>query len=282
MNGYLYRYATLRFIPDTVTQEFINIGVAIYSQEARYFKTRLNSRYSRISGIFHGLDGNHYHRVIGALERSAEQLQQRWQQNDWTNQPPDDITLALAQLLPPDDSSLLFVVGGGGFSENLDKELDELYMRLVTKHETDEESERRDDDQIWQIYQRALEPFEVLPKLGPVTINAPTFSYNFTRAWKNERWHPVEPVSLDLARPTSIANKASKWIGHSLKLHKNSELGTLYLLLGAPSDPKLMNEYHKAVTSLRELTKDTEIIEEERASEFSAKLAQIIEEHSVA
>jgi hypothetical protein len=33
-----YSFSVLRYVHDPVTQEFVNIGVAVFSPEARYFR----------------------------------------------------------------------------------------------------------------------------------------------------------------------------------------------------------------------------------------------------
>ena len=279
MKQYLYRYAVLRFIPDTLTQEFVNIGVVVFSYTASYFKASLNNRYGRISNLFHGIDGNHYRRVIHSIEHSIEKIQQSWQQGKLFTTVPEDFSELLNQVLPPDDSSLSFMITGGGIAEELDQELAELYSRLVTKYETKADDERRNDAQVWRIFEHEFQKYEILTKLNPVRITTSTFEYEFRHAWKNERWHPVEAVSLDLVHPASIASKATKWIGNAISLKDSGDLGTLYLLLGKPQDSDLIDSYRKAVLNLRSHTPNVRIIEEDKAREFSEEFAAEIASH---
>ena len=121
---------------------------------------------------------------------------------------------------------------------------------------------------------------EVTAHLAPVTIHTDTFSLDFQHAWKNERWHPLEPVSLDLVQEASISNKASRWIGHTLALKEAEELGRIYILLGAPREERLLRIYENAVANMHKLMPpNAEIVREEQAAEFSERLAREIESH---
>jgi hypothetical protein len=43
-----YSYSVLRYMHDAVTQEFINIGVAVYSPEGKFFDAICTTSYRRI------------------------------------------------------------------------------------------------------------------------------------------------------------------------------------------------------------------------------------------
>jgi len=52
-----YTFSTLRYIYDPVTLEFVNVGVVVYSQEARQMRARCTAQYGRISKLFASFDG---------------------------------------------------------------------------------------------------------------------------------------------------------------------------------------------------------------------------------
>jgi len=280
MNGYPFQFAVLRYTHDPVTQEFLNVGIVVYSAQARYLKASINLRYSRLSDAFRGIDGDDYRRVMGFLERRFAQIGADLQEPRLFGDVPTRIEVILDMVLPADDSSLVFRGFGAGFAEDLDHELEALYERLVTRYASREERPSRDDDEVWRTYRQHLEHRNILSHFQPVNLRTPHYSYRFSYAWHNERWHPIEPVSLDLVRPESIRNKTDRWVGRAVNLRDCPDLGTLYLLLGAPRDPALLQTYQEAVYNLdRNIPVKHRIVEESEAVSFSQELARMIRAH---
>ena len=52
-----YSFSVLRYVHDPVTQEFVNIGVAVFSPEARYFRAICTTSYNRVTQMFGAIDG---------------------------------------------------------------------------------------------------------------------------------------------------------------------------------------------------------------------------------
>ena len=279
MTEQLFQYAVLRYVHDPVTQEFVNIGVLLFAPEEAQIGCLLNTRYSRLSNTFQQVDGPYIRAQLSALERMVGALRLRWQQGNWLERPKSVHELT-SMLLPPDDSSLVFGGFGGGLTTDLDAELRRLYMRLVMRYADREDAASRDDAEVWQVFHKELAQREVTLHLAPVTIRTDTFSLDFQHAWKNERWHPLEPISFDLVHESSILNKASKWVGHTLSLKESEDLGTIYFLLGSPRQEHLLRPYENALTNMRKLMPpNAELIREEEAAEFSERLAREIESH---
>lgn len=143
MHGTLYKTIIFRYVYDTVTQEFVNIGVAICAPETNYVKARFNPDCRRVSQFFQPIDTNFYRILIQSIQT---QLQQQWQKNEQSQEKPIDIELLMAQVMPRDDSSLVYAILGGGRSKDLDGELARLYQRYVTRYDKPEFSESCADD----------------------------------------------------------------------------------------------------------------------------------------
>ena len=284
MSEYTFQFAVLRYIHDPVTQEFLNIGVVIYSKEARYIKPLINSKYGRLSKTFRGVNGEYYRHVTDHIARQLIALHERYHsQLDLFDELPPQIELILNPILPPDDSSLIFGGYGGGLTRNLDDELRRLYERLVIKYAEEDKLESRNDQQIWQVYSHEFDKRHITLHLSPATIKTPTYYYEFDHAWKNDRWHPLEPISFDLIQERSIMEKANRWIGRALTLADSEDIGKLYMLLGSPTRRDLRAIYQNAVANMRSKLSGSklefEIIEEEEAANFSEKLAKLIKDH---
>lgn len=284
MNDFAFQYAILRYMHDPLTGEFINVGVVIHSKEARYLKLDVNPRYSRLSKTFNEINGTYYRRIVGHLQRQIAAFHQKYHsQYDLLDEMPAKLDIILNSILSPDDSSLIFGGYGSGLTSDLDKEIKRLFERFVLKYEEQKTEESRNEQQVWHAYAQELDKHNISLQLAPVTIRTQTYQYDFDHAWKNDRWHPIEPVSFDLQEEQSIRNKSDRWIGRILNLADSDEIGTLYMLTGAPRHSQLMPVYHHATKNLRDKTARTglkvEIIEEDEAANFSERLAKLIQEH---
>jgi hypothetical protein len=277
MNEFAFQFAVLRYIHDPATEEFLNVGVVVYSREARYLRAVVNMRYSRLSDAFQEINGDHYRRVVHYIERCLAERHYRLQQLELFDELPAQIETILGQVLPAIDSSLVFGGYGGGITADLEAELNRLYKRLVERYTEREQDYSRTDQQVWQIYSQEFDKHNITPQLAPVTIRTPTYHYEFEHAWKNGRWQPLEPISFDLLHERSILEKANRWIGRATMLADSEEIGTLHMLLGSPHRRELQPAYQKALRNLKAKLPaqlKVEMIEEEEAAGFSARLGE--------
>src|SRR3712207_6101453 len=134
MNECIFQFAVLRYIHDPATEEFLNVGVVVYSKEARYLRALVSMKYSRLSNAFQEINGDHYRRIVNYIERSLAHRHHQFQQLELFNDLPLKLETILHQVLPPDDSSLIFGGYGGGIAVDLDAELNRLYKRLVEQY----------------------------------------------------------------------------------------------------------------------------------------------------
>lgn len=74
MTAHPFQYAVLRYIHDPITEEFLNIGVVVYSRESRYLQTKISKRYGRVSQTFGGIHRTNYNRITSAIMRRTAQL----------------------------------------------------------------------------------------------------------------------------------------------------------------------------------------------------------------
>lgn len=281
MSKMSFQFAVLRYFHDSVTQEFLNIGVVVYSKEKRYLRTLINKRYGRVSKTFDGIDRNHYGRMVSSVENSINQFGMKMEKVSLFDNYPDLISDLLDQIVSPDDSSLRFGGFGGGLVNNLDDELERLYVRLVERYEGREVSESRRDEQVWHDYAKLFSDFQIVEHLQPKTLGTDNYQYTFSHVFKNDAWHPMEPVSFDLADQGYILEKANKWIGRSLLLAESQELGTIYLLLGAPSRPELNEAYLTAARNLETKISGVavKVVKEEESEKFTKEFAEYVKSH---
>ncbi len=281
MTDYGFRYAVLRYTHDQVTEEFVNVGVLIYSREARYLDAKVNQRYGRISDCFTSIDSNQYRRFVRFVAAEVSRLAEDISQPSLFRSLPDDVIEFADRLVPRDDSAFSFAVGGGGLSEDLASTLERLFERLVLRYESGEQALSRTDEQVWGAFEPSLSEYGIMSHLAPATVTTPTYEYRFQRTWRNEILHALEPVSLDLVRGGSLLEKANTWIGRGQLLCQSPSLGDLFLLLGKPSDDSLVKTYDNAVRNMGYglTNRPVTFVQETDADAFAREFAERIRKH---
>ncbi len=275
---FAYHFSVLRYVPDPVTEEFVNIGVVLFSPAAKYMRAVCTSSYSRITRVFERIDGDRFRQLSRYVQDQvcASGLKQETALPFGPEQRLGDL---LAKILPPDDSALQLSAAGVGLSENLDGTLQELYQRHVERYNVLDESTRRSDEEVWRVFKESLDRVFVTRRLKPWRIVAPDFEYEFKRSWKNERWHVYEPVSFDLVEPDSILDKANRWLGRATNLRDSREPFAIHFLLGEPRDHELRAAFVKAENILHKIPGEKQFVREAEA--FASELAREIEAHPV-
>jgi hypothetical protein len=273
-----YSFSVLRYIHDPVTQEFANIGIAVWSKERNYLNARCEIHYARISKIFGNIDGDRFRQATRFIQDRVQSIGE-----DLQSSLPfeSDLTIErlLAMVLPLDDSAFQFSAAGVGLSNDLEETLSELFERFVEKYSVRVESSHRDDDEVWRVYREPLERHYVISRLSPKKIVSANFDYEFQHSWKNEKWHVYEPVSFDLLEATSILDKANRWLGRGMSLADSSEKFKMYLLLGEPQDRSLKSTFFKAQNILNKMPGKPELVKESEAEDFAEELAAEIKAH---
>lgn len=281
-----FQYAILRYMHDAVTGEFQNVGLALYSRSARYFRAQTLARFQRISQAFPGHDWDYYRRYLDrtgtALDRLSEEVGS--EQASFLGTLPERLDLLLQPILTPQEGGLQFSEVRAGLAEDFDTVFDQLYDRLVEVYLEEPERNTRDEEDVWQVFKHPLKELNVLSRLRPFELRTKLDTYSFNHAWKNGKWHVLQPVSFDLIQPTSIKNKAKLWGAHARIINTSPEFSKLYLLLGKPrrESAVIQKAYGEAKAIIQELGADVnlELVEEAKAEEFARKVKPLVEEHA--
>jgi hypothetical protein len=274
-----YSYSVLRYVHDPVSQEFVNIGVAVFSPEARYLRAICTTNYGRITNMFEKIDGQRFRQITRAIQEQIRAVG-----DDYGFGLPFESALTvdhlLARVLPADDSGLQFSKSGVGLSADLDQTLSDLYQRHVEHYAALAESTRRTDEDVWRVFREPLDKFHVTPRLRPKQIVASSYEYEFERSWKNEIWHVCEPVSFDMVEAGSMLEKANRWVGRATSLMDSSEPFRIHMLLGEPTDDRLMPAFVKAQNILNKMPVKKEFVRESEAQAFAEELAREVQKHA--
>jgi len=273
-----YSFSVLRYVHDPVTQEFVNIGVAMFSAEAKYLRAICTTSYGRITHMFQKIDGQRFRQLSRFIQDQICAAGQEYESALPFEAGPT-IEHLLAKVLPPDDSAIQFSKAGVGLSADLDRTLHELYQRHVEHYAASGESPRRTDEDVWRVFREPLDRVHVTPRLKPKRIVAPSYEYEFERSWKNEIWNVYEPVSFDMVEAASMLDKANRWVGRATSLMDSSEPFRIYMLLGEPTDDRLKPTFVKAQNILNKMPGKKEFIRESEAEAFAEELAREVAKH---
>ena len=275
-----YSYTVLRYVHDTVTGEFVNVGVALHAPEVGYLNAICRTTYRRVSSVFPGLKGEHFRTVMRHVQARFEQLGEQLPSKQ-TGSGKQSLTDIARSVLPADDSSFQWSPVGVGLATDPSQKLEALFNRMVMRYDEQTSARvRRTDDDVWRNFKRDLEQRRLLKYFEPKTIAVENDEVRFEHAWKNGVWHCVEPVSFDMAAPESIKDKAHKLLGQITSISSSPESFRLYMLVARPEDDALVPAFESALSILAKMQCDKEIVLEGDHVALADRLASEVEAHA--
>ncbi|HUF08543.1 MAG TPA: DUF3037 domain-containing protein [Rhodothermales bacterium] len=271
-----YTFCVLRYVHDPIAEESLNVGILLFSAEQQLLSTMLELRYERLSSTFSGFDGERYKQVLrhfeSAIDRERTEIfaSQLFEVADRPSPSAGSIARRVWT-----DLGLSYRVSDSmaGLSSNLDETLSDLFDRLVSSQWDRKVSEHVSDDQVWSNVRTRIAPV-VTRILRPKTFETPAISVDFQHAFQNERWHLVQPLSMDYKRTTQMQEKAARWLGNATALKENDEArdATLYFVLHPPESKKHQDAYIRAKNLLNKVPMKHEFFEEDEVESLSREL----------
>ena len=137
-----YSYTVLRYVHDTTTGEFLNVGVVLSAPQARYASAMCRQTYGRLSKAFPGVSGDHFRSLMKYIQARIEELGDQFN----GELPLSDAKTALdfaQSILPKDDSSLQWSPLGSGLTNDPSRTLEQLFDRLVSRYDEKPQREGR-------------------------------------------------------------------------------------------------------------------------------------------
>lgn len=208
-----YEYQILRYIPDQVSGEFLNVGIIVYGpKENQFYSEFVNSR-QRISSVFYGIESTHIVRRLRTLQEKIEMLQKQ-HAVELQLQTAMDVTFYSKQILKKDDSALQFSEVKKGIDISVEVAFDDLKHRLLYKWVSYKDSDYRSDDDVWrERYKDYFVKAGIADKMVTRSIKTNSDLIEFDQAYKNGVWNYFQPINLNLKKNDSIKNKVYKWKG---------------------------------------------------------------------
>ena len=277
-NRYSYTYCVLRYVHDTTSNEFVNVGVVLYAPEARYLSAICRTTYGRLSKVFPGVNAEHFKSLMRYIQARLEEQGERVAGELPLTTHSSVLEFAQA-ILPRDDSSLQWSPPGSGRTDDPSRTLEQLFDRMVMRYEERQAAAGRSDEEVWRSFRRNLEERRVLHNFQPKKITVQDDEIEFQYAWKNGVWHCFEPLSFDLAAAETIRDKAHRWLGQIASLQGAVDLFKVYLLVGAPQQELLQPAFVNAMSILRKIAGVKEIVLERDAPALAARIANEVAAH---
>ncbi len=127
-----YTYTVLCYRHDVAIGEHVNVGVLVYSREARYLDIRLREDDARVVAFFPDLDRAAFRDTLAVVARGIAAL---------AADAVADTTYADAgavgrAVVPADDSAWQWLPTGSGIASDMQATTDHLYRRLVVRYDS--------------------------------------------------------------------------------------------------------------------------------------------------
>ncbi len=277
-NQYSYTYTVLRYMHDVTSGEFVNVGVALHAPQAPYLSALCRTTIGRLSKVFPGLNAEHFKALMRHIQNSFEERGERLA-NELQFASSSGVIEIAQSVLPKDDSSLQWSPCGSGRTDDPAQALEKLFNRMVMRYEDKQASSNRTDDDVWRHFKKDLEARRILQHFQSKIISVQDDEIEFQHSWKNGKWHCLEPVSFDMATADSIRDKAHRWLGQLASVQDAVDPFKVYLLVGAPQQESLQPAFQSAMSILRKIPGEKEIVPEHEALDLAARIAAEVAEH---
>ncbi|ETX10247.1 hypothetical protein OCH239_22300 [Roseivivax halodurans JCM 10272] len=269
MNKHAYTYTILQYRHDVWSGECMNVGVLVYCPDLSYLKLRIRSGGARLSNAYPGIDRSALLHDMRELERWFDRKNNE-RGSEWIWRSAHDIGL---HLLGNDDSSLRWHLDASGVTNNPEAIHEQLFQRLVVKHDPEPGRMPRSDEQVFEVVKSKLKTAEVLSRMEPHTVRSSYSEVTFEHSFKNGKWHCLQAISLDSADAEQMQRKAERWAGVLVGISEAPEPFTVYLVTGKPSQSELLRQYERMMELLRHAPTRPVVLDEDESDEVARRIA---------
>lgn len=267
MKKYACQYNIIRFAPFVETEEFANIGIAIYCPSTGKFEYRLApTRFGRVTQFFEDLDAELYKSVIQRLKNELNALKDILEEN-----PNSKMGMALfAETMRNKGSVIHFSDVRIVLTENLEEKANTLYGYYVGR--SFNTKKYREQVMVSNV-KKSLKQFSLDKFYKQVKLNDGLTDVTLPLVNIDERViSAIKPIAFDQAIPAKIVEHADLW---QMRLDRLAQSGTikaddLLIALEMPviRDKKILNyitQFEKKLTKIGVNTVDyndtTKIVE---------------------
>jgi hypothetical protein len=276
------QYQILRYLPDRVSGEFVNLGIVAFDSSSRSLRSKFINRIGNISSFFPNINSRYLIKSIKTIQDELEKFSGRFK-SEFTFSQINSIEEITKSILPKDDSSLIFSEIKKTLEISVDATIADLFSRFVSAHVMDEEDEEvRRDNEVWtKIYKQHFDDYGISNHLSAHRIKTKNDELEFDKAWKNGAWNCFESVSFNLTRPDAIKNKVYKWVGKLDELNTASEPMHIYLLSVLPNEYSDLDSF--IAKKIKEKATDNvkiDLVSEDEIDRVVKRIKREIDKHS--
>jgi hypothetical protein len=284
-----FTYVVLRYTPDLVTSEFLNVGLIFHSAADNSLHFRTRKTFTRLKGAFPHFSKSAFRAVMEAVDRALDQEKRELHRSLFINtarisslsgnesDTPNAGMIAARVLLV--DECLHASEVGSGSAQDTKAIFERFFERLVTAHDSHNPIRKTEDD-VWKPVRQRLEERHLAAKLQQKKISGLVDEITFRHAWKNGEWHAYEPLSFDLSDDESIRHKARRWRGQlDAVAEGGAEQFKAHFIAGAPTKPELIPAYRSALQILAGARQQPAIYEEADVETLVEKIEEDIRSH---
>lgn len=241
-----YQYATLRYMHDVATREFLSVGVAVYVRQTGALEFKFRKSLGLAGKMFNSAVLADFRALMRAVSSQAVKVQTEYTESV-LQQEPQKLEEILGAFFPADDSALQWsTVGSGLTAVDATAVVERLYKRYCGKYDYQERAERITDRDAWARFKKELQVRRIDRFFEPKTIHGAVDEVKFQFAWQNSVWHCLEPVSFDLGDADTIRDKAYRLVGEAASLRQATESFRVYYIATPPADARLQKAFNKA------------------------------------
>lgn len=238
-----YEYQILRYIPDQVSGEFLNVGILMFGpKESTLYYEFINSR-QRISAAFHGIESAHIMKKLKILREKLENFEKH-QSGKLQLGDVSSVTFYSAQILKKDDSAIQFTEVKKGMDISVESAFRDLKDRLLYKWIVDKDYNYRSDEDMWRDrYREHFERAGLTTNMVSRSVKTKTDTLQFDQAYKNGVWNYFQPLNLNLKKKDTIKSKVYKWKGIISEMETADEDLKLIFLSEMPEKENGISEF---------------------------------------
>jgi Protein of unknown function (DUF3037) len=124
-----YTYTVLRYLHDVAVGEHVNVGVLVFSRDARYLAISLRDDDARVLALFPDLDSAAFRDALDVVGRGVAALAA----NAFISAAYADAADVGRAVIPTDDSAWQWSPTGSGIASDMHAISEHLYRRLVVR-----------------------------------------------------------------------------------------------------------------------------------------------------
>jgi len=274
-----FQYQTLRYMPDRLSGEFINLGAVVLAPVPQTLYFRFYNRTGRLHNFFPEVNSLFVKQTINKIEAGLFRLKENLGAPLFAEK-VTSLEILTNQVLPKDDSSLFFSEVKTVLDIDGETLLQELFERLITRHILDEDRTSIQDSEVWtRIYKPYFEKASFAPELKEAVVKTKHDELHFEKTCRNGTLHCFEPISFQLTSNDIIRRKAYTWAGRLQELETSKEPLHIYLLAAMPADPKLKVLLKDKFSNKKIGQATIELVDERHAQQVVHKVEKLMESH---